>query len=448
MRRARLRGAPSTPASSTASARSTTRKAAARPARTFASAIVRIPPTTGAASAPKHATSYDFRLYSNFTFFLADTTNGDSIEQVDDRRIAGVLAEHETRHELGDRPATLLLGTSARVDRTDVSLWKDRVRERLAPIESDRVRQSNTALYGQASVDLAPRVELILGLRADYFTFDVDDRLEDLASVDPSRPSGSSGVVGEDIVSPKASLVVRPADRLDLFVNTGLGFHSNDARSVIAEPDSVHLPRAKGGEVGARARIGSRLDVGAAAWVLELEREVVRVGDGGEPEFSGETRRHGVDLEARCSILPWLFADADVNVSRGKAIGGDVEEGADRIPLAPRLTSTGGLTWSHPRGWYGTTRYRHVGERPANETGSVRAEGHTLFDASVGKRFGPWSLEVVGENSTDSEWNEAQFDTESRIRLADGSLEPEPVSELHFTPGSPFNVRLRAGVQF
>jgi hypothetical protein len=37
----------------------------------------------------------------------------------------------------------------------------------------------------------------------------------------------------------------------------------------------------------------------------------------------------------------------------------------------------------------------------------------------------------------DTEWNEAQFDTESRLP---GEL--VPVSELHFTPGMPRNVRV------
>lgn len=37
----------------------------------------------------------------------------------------------------------------------------------------------------------------------------------------------------------------------------------------------------------------------------------------------------------------------------------------------------------------------------------------------------------------DVEWNEAQFDTESRLKG-----EPEPVSELHFTPANLRNARL------
>ncbi len=395
-----------------------------------------------------YTTSYDFRLYSNFTFFLSDTTFGDMIEQADDRRIVGILAEHESRRELGSTPLRLLIGASTRVDRTNVELWHDRERERLEPTKSDRVQQSNPALYTEAALDLTPKVELVLGVRADYFRFDTEDMLEDLAGVDTTRTMGTTGVVGDEIVSPKATLIVRPTERLDLFLNTGLGFHSNDTRSVIAEPDSVHLPRASGAEIGARTRIGSHTNLGAAAWVLELDEEQVWVGDGGEAEFSGETRRWGLDLEARTAIRLWLFADVDVNLAQGKAIGDGVEEGADKIPLAPRVTSSGGFTANHPTGWFGTLRYRYVGERPANETGSVRAEGHTLLDASAGRRFGPWSVELIGENLTDAEWNEAQFDTESRIRLPDGSLEPGSVSELHFTPGHPLHLKLRAAVHF
>ena len=39
------------------------------------------------------ATKYDFDLFSNFTFFLADSVNGDGIEQVDDRRCSASRAQ-------------------------------------------------------------------------------------------------------------------------------------------------------------------------------------------------------------------------------------------------------------------------------------------------------------------------------------------------------------------
>jgi hypothetical protein len=44
-----------------------------------------------------------------------------------------------------------------------------------------------------------------------------------------------------------------------------------------------------------------------------------------------------------------------------------------------------------------------------------------------------FELSFVAENLLNDAWNEAQFDTESRLQN-----EIDPVSEIHFTPGTPF----------
>ena len=43
----------------------------------------------------------------------------------------------------------------------------------------------------------------------------------------------------------------------------------------------------------------------------------------------------------------------------------------------------------------------------------------------------------IVQNVFNTAWNETQFATESRLRT-----EPESVTEIHFTPGTPFNGRL------
>jgi outer membrane receptor protein involved in Fe transport len=315
-----------------------------------------------------------------------------------------------------------------------------------------------------------PALRLQLGLRGDYFTFDVEDRLEGLSSDLPH----ASGYKQEGIVSPKASLVVSPTPVVDLFANFGTGFHSNDARdAVIGErvdllthtmrrdgldettiADSLSalgfdpeqkgaetLPRAIGAELGMRARIGSRVNVGAAGWWLDLEREFVYIGDRGTTELSGRTRRVGLDLEGRVGILPWLFADADVTLSHGTAL--DEPDGADAIPLAPQVTATGGLTARHATGFEGAFRARHVDDRPANEDGSVMAQGYTVLDLLASYPIDNYRVSLAVENVTNTEWNEAQFDTESRLRD-----EAAPVSEIHFTPGNPRNVRVGVSYRF
>jgi hypothetical protein len=167
----------------------------------------------------------------------------------------------------------------------------------------------------------------------------------------------------------------------------------------------------------------------------------VYVGDEGITEISGETRRLGIDLEARIQFNKWLWADFDLNLADGRFI--DEPEGADYIPIAPRVSSTGGFTAIHPAGFESTLRYRYIGDRPANEFNTVTALGSMVLDLGLAYSFG--NVKVFGylQNLTDRDWNEAQFDTESRLRN-----EPEPVSELHYTPGNPRNIRLGIALQF
>jgi outer membrane receptor protein involved in Fe transport len=308
-------------------------------------------------------------------------------------------------------------------------------------------------------------------LRADYFTFDVEDYLEGQAGATLPHASGYSQ---QSIVSPKINLIVSQSQALDLFANFGSGFHSNDGRDIVisqriadlqrqfqrkglndeqiadtlaalnydpTQSGVETLPRAVGAEIGMRARLAGRWHFGAAAWWLDLEREFVYVGDAGTTELSGRTRRYGLDLEARWGMLSWLWADADLNLAMGKLR--DEPEEANEIPLAPRVTSTGGLTVRHRSGFEASLRYRHLGERPANESNTVRALGYTVLDFAGDYRLGSYRLHLIVENLLDMEWNEAQFDTESRLHD-----EPEPVSELHFTPGNPRNVRLGLGYLF
>lgn len=97
----------------------------------------------------------------------------------------------------------------------------------------------------------------------------------------------------------------------------------------------------------------------------------------------------------------------------------------------------------HPSGFEGSLRYRYIGSRPANETNTVTALGYTLVNARLGYNFRIFSFYTSLENILNTEWNEAQFDTESRLKN-----ESQPVSEINFTPGNPFNVKLGLIVRF
>jgi hypothetical protein len=54
-----------------------------------------------------------------------------------------------------------------------------------------------------------------------------------------------------------------------------------------------------------------------------------------------------------------------------------------------------------------------------------------------------FEVSVSCENVLDEEWNEAQFETESRLKNED-----TPVSEIHFTPGTPLFFKAGLSVRF
>ena len=419
-------------------------------------------PSSGGLTMQMFASKYSFKLFSNFTFFLEDPTDGDMIEQTDDRRIFGLNTKYELLHTIGSRVVGTTLGAGFRNDDVNVSLWQSPDRIRDYQLVGAGIRESNLFAFVQQEWILSPLFRAQLGLRADYFAFDVEDALEGVETTLPH----ASGYAQGTVVNPKANFVFSPVSSFDIFVNFGLGFHSNDARDVVItqriedvtramrrdgfaeaeiesalqddnfDPDqrgAVALPRAVGGEIGLQRRFGSRIVISSALWALDLEEEFVYVGDAGTTEPSGATRRYGVDVETRVRINNHLSASADVNLSRG--VFKDAPEDEDRVPLAPTRTATAGLTYATA-----TTdvrlQLRHVGDRPANETGSITAEGATLIDLVAARSFGPFEAKVTLENLLDVAWNEAQFDTESRLRS-----ESQPVSEIHFTPGNPFNLR-------
>jgi outer membrane receptor protein involved in Fe transport len=63
----------------------------------------------------------------------------------------------------------------------------------------------------------------------------------------------------------------------------------------------------------------------------------------------------------------------------------------------------------------------------------VIAKGYFLLDAVVNYNVKRLTFGIIIQNLLNAEWNEAQFDTLSRLKS-----ETTAVDELHFTPGTPF----------
>lgn len=375
---------------------------------------------------------YDFNLVSNFTFFLNDPVNGDQITQSESRNIYGYKGSYVIESSLGSMSLRSEAGAGFRYDDVnDIHLYHTRSRKQfINDVARGDIDETNLYAYVNETLLINDRLAVNAAVRLDHFTFNYVDAL----TADYQQQS-----VSKAVVSPKLNISYHASQNVNLFVKSGVGFHSNDTRVVVARQGEEILPKAYGLDAGASFKLGNTLLLSTALWMLDLDQEFVYVGDEGIVEPSGKTQRRGVDVSLRYQALPWLYIDSDANLTDPKAK--DVPESEDRIPLAPTFTSIGGLSVKLPNGLNASLRYRYLGDRAANEDNSVVAQGYFLLDAVIKYTRRSYELSFTAENLLDETWNEAQFDTESRLQN-----EIDPVSEIHFTPGTPFF--LKAGVTF
>jgi hypothetical protein len=121
-------------------------------------------------------------------------------------------------------------------------------------------------------------------------------------------------------LSPKLNVFYTTNNTLQFFVKSGMGFHSNDMRVVIANNGYETLPSSFGGDIGAVIKPVSGLYIQPSLWYLYLQQEFVFNGDDGTWEPSGKTRRLGADISVRYQPLNWLYIDADANYANPRYI--------------------------------------------------------------------------------------------------------------------------------
>lgn len=366
---------------------------------------------------------YDFELYSNFTFFLEDPINGDQIRQKEDRNILGFNTAVKSTTQINETEIEIISGLGLRHDIVNnVELSRTRNRNiTLQNVQLGDINQTNVDTFVNAQIDFG-KFKLNPALRLDYFKFLYND---DLQSNFETQSEAKT------IISPKLNFFYNANTNLQLYLKSGLGFHSNDTRVVVANNGEAILPRSYGLDIGTVVKPTSKLVVNSAVWYLFLEQEFVYVGDAGIVEPSGRTRRYGLDLGARYQINKWLFFDTDATITNARSI--DDPNGENFIPLAPDFTLTGGLSINNLNSFSGGLRFRYLDDRPANEDNSINAIGYVVTDLNANYTLKNITLGIAVENLFDTEWNETQFATASRLQN-----EAQPVEEIHFTPGTPF----------
>jgi hypothetical protein len=369
---------------------------------------------------------YRLDLFTNFTFFLNDPVNGDGIQQSDRRVVYGGDVGYRQAGRLLDVDSAVTIGVQSRADNIHARLGTQFKRNPLGTTTDSDIMEASYSPYLKAEFQPLPWMRLAGGVRGEVFTFDVRNRCPDCAE-------RSSGRANSGLVLPKANLILGPWFDTEFFANYGEGYHSNDARSAVT-PGSSPLARAKTYEVGIRSRPWGPdgLELIATLWVIDLQQELVFVGDEGTTEIRGATRRRGLEAAARGHVWGPLYFNGSVTWTHAEFKNGDA------IPLAPELTAYGAVLLRWPEGLSSQLQATYMGVRPLMEDRSIKAPSWIDFDLSeryqlpVKLAHGRLEAFLFIQNLFNTKWEQAVFAFESRLRN-----EPAGVTDIHFVPGNP-----------
>lgn len=373
------------------------------------------------------ASYYALNLFSNFTYFLDNPARGDQFEQADRRGIFGGNVSHQWFNSLFGKNVSNTVGAQVRHDEIfQVGLFNTDDRARFNTVRDDEVSQSSVGLFVDNEIQWNQVVRTIVGLRGDLFYFDVntDTRV-------------NSGDDADTILSPKASLILGPWHKTEYYLNLGLGYHSNDARGTTirvdpssgASVDRVDpLVRSKGAEIGIRTTAMRGLNSTLALWYLELDSELVFVGDAGGTEPSGATQRYGVEWTNYYRVTNWLTFDLDLALTEAKFK--DEPGNANEIPNSIDTVIATGATFILAPNLSTTVRLRHSGGRPLIEDGSVESSPTTIVNLGLDYDVLPnLNLRLDVLNALDAEDSDIAYFFESQLQG-----EAAPVSDVHFHP--------------
>jgi outer membrane receptor protein involved in Fe transport len=389
---------------------------------------------------------YYFNLITNFTFFYYYPTTGDEFRQHEQRDLMGYNSKISKKAMIGNTSLTSIAGAGFRYDHINPSeLDHTENAVVLDPLQLGRTHETSIFAHLDETIETAHWL-FNAGVRVDYFHFYYLNTAPVSDTFATKLYNGLNPTAQKAAISPKLNIQYTFNPAVQVYLKTGKGFHSNDARVVIANQGFDILPAAYGTDLGVNWKPIPQLFINMAVWYLYLQQEFTFGQDlidqpGGPVQPSGKTTRMGIDFSSRYQLTGWLFASMNVNLARPRFI--DSAIGHRSVELAPTFTSTAGLDFRLKNGLNGGISYRYLHNRAANSTYTLTALGYWVTDLAVNYTKKKYELGLSVENLFNTTFDESQFEYVSRLKY-----ETQPVGEVSYTPGVPFFAKLKFAVFF
>ncbi len=376
--------------------------------------------------------SSDFQLFSNFTYFLENPETGDEFEQLDTRTIWG--GSFEKAKNVNESMSVSIGVEFQHNEISKLGLNQTSSRQQMSAIRDDLVDQTSIGVFLDTTWQVNQRLRINFGSRADYFEADVT-----------AQQIANSGNTSETQLSPKLNIGYRVADALELYANVGRGMHSNDARGAVISLDPNTgtaiekvplLVPSLGREVGLRYEQGETLRLSLTAFDIELDSELVFVGDAGSTEANDGSVRRGVEASLFLNAGPKFQFDLAYTKTQATYTG--VPSARNAIPGAMETTISGGINSIWNDNWSSSIRVRYLGGAPLVEDRSISSGRSLLTNAAVTLQLERTEVKLEALNLLDSNDVDIAYYYDSRL-----VGEPvQGVSDVHYHPLEPRSIRL------
>lgn len=316
-----------------------------------------------------------------------------------DRSAGGARVALSVAPILAGRDSRLSLGAELQHQRDDRRNYVSNNGARGVDTLNQLERVTNGALFVQGSMDLAPRLLVLLGVRHDRIRFRAEDRLIGAGNPDDSGERTMTSV------SPSVGLSVRVSPRLDWYSNMSTSFET-PTTSELANQESgagglnptLAPQRTRSAETGLNARVRAVGVVGT----YQLSVYQARVRDAlvpfevasvpGRQYFrnAGSTEHRGIETAVSLVLPAHLslrasFTHTDARFDRYSVTSGTTTTVYDgkRVPGVAANRADATLSFQ-PRRLFVDLEARASSSTPVNDANLERSPSHVVFAGRTG----------------------------------------------------------------
>ena len=402
-------------------------------------------------------------LWNDFTHYLFDPVNGDQEQQDETRDTLSGDAAFTLSHDFGPVRSETVVGLQARDDSVYIDRRHTRDRMALSYCElanpdgvsatpyaavgyactADRVRLNDLGVYGQNTTNWTGWLRTALGFRE-----------EDYQATDHSLTAGFAGSGSQTLPQPKASLILGPWLKTEVYLSAGRGFHSDDVRGVFGTAPLEGFPgvagktpflaTATGEEAGLRTNLIPRVQAQIAVFQEDFQSELTYDQDQGEDTPSAPSRRQGIELSGQYHPFDWIELNTDLAFSRARYDASPAELArfglsGPYIANAPAFIGSFGVLVDNLGPWFGGLQWRDLGPYPVVDGQPFpRDKGYSEVNLDVGYKVSA-KLKVQASiyNLLNEQAYAAAYDYTSRLTPTGA-----PVDGLQVHPLEPISARL------